>query len=214
VSGSLTRSRIVAGVVVLAALVGIVLVMTSDNGSTQGASDNDRSSTTEADVSSSTTAPGAGAAGIGGVREDPNHGDTTPLPVDVKVTGTEGLHAGDEVTVTVSADKGSKIYGLEMRQCREGTKVRNDGDMRPSVAGSCALNPLSAGADSYKVVPSEGDRVEMTATYKVGVGSDTFPLGDGGTSTVTCDHAHPCVLAVKYQIPDGFGFRTYPLTFA
>lgn len=136
------------------------------------------------------------------------------LPLDAEVEGTKGLQAGDVVTVTVDAEEGSLIYGVEMRMCRAGTVVRNDGDMLPTVSGNCISKPLSTGADAYKVVASDGARTSVTATYTVGTGTDTFPLDDGGTGSVTCDADHPCVLAVKYQIPDGFGFRTYPLTFS
>ena len=214
-----TSSRKVATLVLLVASMGVVLAVVSNDGSTAA----DGSGTTSVDGGSGSGGTAGGDDGAAGATTDdgtaggtssPSSTTPKPLPLAAEVTQTTGLKAGDEVVVAVRADDGSQIFGVEMRQCREGTVVNNDADMRPSVAGQCALGPLSPGADSYKIVPSEGDRTEVRATYKVGTGTSTFALGDGGTSTVTCDSSHPCVLAVKYQIPGGFGFRTYPLTFS
>jgi hypothetical protein len=138
---------------------------------------------------------------------------TTPpvsLPDKIQVSRTTGLHAGDLVTITVRADQGSQIFAVEMRQCRGGSTINNGGDWLPTVAGKCAPTL----GEGYKAVPGAPPFTSVTATYKVGTGSDTYKLDDGTSNTVTCDASHPCVLAVKYQIPNGFGFRTYPLTFS
>ena len=104
------------------------------------------------------------------------------------------------MTVTVKADKGSLIYGVEMRMCRAGAAITNDGDWLPTVTGQCASKGLSPGADGYKIVPSEGDRTQVTATYKVGTGTDTYMMDDGTKNSVTCDAAHPC--EPRGQVPD------------
>jgi hypothetical protein len=223
VSGAITRPRIVAAVVVVLALLGLVVALSADTGSTDAAKGKGANATSSTGAGGAAGSDGGstadgGTAGTDGAPVDGAGGTDSatqpPLPVEATVIGTTGLHAGDEVTVTVTADDGSKVYAVEMRQCEAGAVIHNDGDMRPSVAGKCAQGAISPGADAYKIVPSEGDRTAVTATYRVGVGSNTFQREDGSMDTVTCDHDHPCVLAVKYQIPDGFGFRTYPLTFA
>ena len=57
-------------------------------------------------------------------------------------------------------------------------------------------------------------RVTTDLSFRVGGGTDTFARQDGAAASITCDAAHPCQLSVKVQIPYGFGFRTFPLTFA
>ena len=190
---------------------------------TDGASGGDTGSGSTAGSTSSGSTEGTDTStgSSGGSTSDGSSGqseaDLPPqaaLPLEPKVSGTKGLHDGDEVTITVDADEGSSIYGVEMRMCRADSVIRNDGDMLPTVTGQCASKALSPGADGYKVVPNAPPYADMTATYKVGTGTDTYQLDDATSNSVTCDADHPCVLAVKYQIPNGFGFRTYPLTFS
>jgi hypothetical protein len=176
---------------------------TSDGGTTAG-------STTGADTGGSGGSTSDGSSG----QTEAELGPPAPLPLEPEISHTKGLRDGDEVTIDVKADDGSLIYGVEMRMCRADSVIRNDGDMLPTVTGQCASKPLSPGADGHKIVPSEAPHEQVTTTYKVGTGTDTYELDDASTNSVTCDADHPCVLAVKYQIPNGFGFRTYPLTFS
>ena len=214
-----SASRKLASAVLFVALLALLGVLASRSSGSAAA---DRSGSAAAGAtggdpgSTSSTAAGGGPGGAdavstNGVSTKP---DTTPLPLAAEIMNTTGLHNGDEVVVDATAEHGSLLYGVEMRLCKEGTIIANDGDMLPTVAGQCASEALSPGGDGYKIVPSEGARTEVHTTYKVSTGTNTFPLDDGGTGSVTCDAGHPCVLAVKYQIPNGFGFRTYPLTFA
>ena len=178
-----------------------------------------KDTTTTSGGSSGTTSDGGPASGgergstAGGSGAAANPA-AAPLDLKAQVKDTSGLHSGDAVTVHIDADKGSFIYGVEMRMCSAGTAVHNDFDMIPSTNGRCIGAPLAPGTDGFKIVPSDGDRTSMTTTYTVGTGSETNQLDAGGSATVTCDHDHPCELVVKYQVPNGFGYRTYPLTFA
>jgi hypothetical protein len=203
--------------VVLLALLGVRASRDSGGAPADRASQSTGGSETNGSGSTSPTDASAGDASA--ADEETSNGvstrpDTTPLPLASKVSNTTGLRNGDEVKVDATAESGSLLYGVEMRLCKEGTIIANDGDLLPTVAGQCASEALSPGGDGYKIVASEGDRTEVHTTYTVSTGTNTFPLDAGGTGSVTCDADHPCVLAVKYQIPDGFGFRTYPLTFA
>lgn len=214
-----TSSRKLAAVVLLVALVVLGIGALSHRGSSPSLAES-------AGTDVSTKEPGGGgdfggsvrsdsaAVSSTGIQGDSNAGPHDSLPVKAAVLNTTGLRAGDEVTIAVQASRGSAIYAVEMRVCKAGTIIRNEGDMLPTVSGRCAAHPLSAGASGFLQVPGAPPYREMVAAYKVGVGTDTFPLDEGGTASVTCDHDHPCVLAVKFQIPNGFGFRTYPLTFA
>jgi hypothetical protein len=211
----------------LAAVVLLVVLVVA--GAAIASSNNDGSASARtADTSSAGGPKSAGAGGSGsGTSQEGKAGsdrgasstpDTTlppaPLPLKAEVKGTKGLTDGDEVTITVRADKDSQVFAVEMRLCRQGTVVSNDGDMLPTVTGQCASKPLSPGTDGFKVASGEPPFDQVTATYKVGTGTDTYKMDDGTENSVTCDASHPCVLAVKYQIPNGFGFRTYPLTFS
>jgi hypothetical protein len=206
--------KLAAVVVVLIALVAIGAA----------ASSNGKSDNTAAHTPDTSSTGGAGKAGSGSgdsTTGGPGKASTTsttfkpaPLPLAAKVTDTNGLHSGDKVSITVKADAGSFIYAIEMRLCRADSVLHNDGDELPTVTGQCATKPLAPGTDGYKIVESTGERREITADYIVGTGTDTYQMDDGKMNAVTCDAAHPCLLWVKYQIPNGFGFRTYPLTFS
>jgi hypothetical protein len=53
----------------------------------------------------------------------------------------------------------------------------------------------------------------MDLKFRVGEGTSTYKTQDGDPVSITCGHGHPCTLAVKFQIPNGYGFRTYPLEY-
>jgi hypothetical protein len=212
-------SRKLAAVVLLVLVVVAGAAAASSGGKNGGSASARTNDSTTTGGSSKTNGSGASGQGRDGSTDGGASGtDPTlpppPLPLKAEVKGTKGLSDGDDVTITVEADKDSQVFAVEMRLCREGTTVSNDGDMLPTVTGQCASKPLSPGTDGFKVVSGEPPFDHVTATYKVGTGTDTYQMDDGTENAVTCDSSHPCVLAVKYQIPNGFGFRTYPLTFS
>jgi hypothetical protein len=205
----------------LAAVVLLVGVVVAAAAAASSSSHSGSASARTSDSASTGGAGSAGGAGGAGAGKDGQGGSSTtavttpaPLPVEAQVKGTTGLHSGDKVTISVKADKDSFIYAVEMRMCRADAVLNHDGDELPTVTGQCASQPLAPGTDGFKIVESDGNRTEINAEYIVGTGTDTYQMDDGTTAAVTCDAAHPCLLWVKYQIPNGFGFRTYHLTFS
>ena len=214
--------------IVLIGLLAVIAVASSGGGgSSSSASTSDRStSTTEGSSTgtggAATTSTGgepAATSTSGGADAGAGPGGaytiaSAQLPLTADISNTNGLHDGDVVSIDIAADKGSLIYGAEMRMCKKGTKITDDGQMLPTATGWCISKALSPGADGYKVQAGERPYDHLTATYKVGEGTDTYTMDDGSQGSVTCDKDNPCVLAVKFQVPNGFGFRTYPLTFS
>ena len=135
------------------------------------------------------------------------------LPVAVTVSATSGLADGQAVTVHVVPTGGSQIFGVEARMCKAGAVIDFDADFRPTQTGNCATKPLSANADGYLKAAAAPPYQSVDMTYRVGVGSDSYTTQSGTPVQITCGPDNPCVLAVKLQIPNGFGFQTYPLSF-
>jgi hypothetical protein len=140
-------------------------------------------------------------------------GGTKNMPLDVTVSNTNGLKDGDVVSIHVVPKKGSVIYGFETFLCRGGTQYRFDADIRASYTGNCVTKPLSAISQEYMAVRAGPPYSSVDATFRVGVGSDSYKTGDGKQVTVTCGHGSPCTLVLKLQYPNAFGFQPIPLTF-
>jgi len=136
------------------------------------------------------------------------------IPVDINVEGATGLKDAQEVRIRVKAHPGSAVYGFEAFLCNGGTSYSRDADIRPSLTGKCAADALSSGSDAYKEVRGAPPYEAVDATFRPGVGSASFAKRDETQATVTCGRAHPCQLVLKVQFPDGFAFRSYPLTYA
>ena len=135
------------------------------------------------------------------------------LPLTATVTNSTGLADGEPLTIHVEADDGSQVYVAEARLCAGGTVVQTDSDMRPSRTGHCISSPLSAVSDDFVSVESQPPYASLDLTFRVGVGQESYTTQDGEPITITCDREHPCTLAVKYQVPYGYGFRTYPIEY-
>ena len=209
-----------AAAVVVVVIVAAVLIAThsSKNGSASSASPTtattglaptttDRSSATTAvgDATTTTRAPGKGPAVTT---------TTVPIPLKVSVSATSGLHDGQAVTVTVSADKGSAFYGMDARLCAGAPTIATFYDYTPDPAGNCILHALSADSDSYLEVPVAPPNQTGTLTFRVGVGTDRFTTENLTKAAITCGPGHPCQLVVRLQYPHGYGFKAFPLTFA
>ncbi len=162
------------------------------------------SSTSPAPTTSTTAASGQGAATT----------TTQPIPLKVAVSGTTNLHDGQVVTVTVTADPGSAFYGLDARLCAGSPAITTFYDYTPDPAGNCILHPLSSNSDAYLEVPVASPYKTGTLTFRVGVGTDHFTTENLDKVAITCGPAHPCQLVVRLQYPNGFGFRSFPVTFA
>lgn len=141
---------------------------------------------------------------------------TTPdMPLQVAVTSpTTGLRNGDVVRVKVVPKGDAAVYGVEARLCAGDARVDQDPEFRPTQGGNCIGRALNPGSDNLVTVPVAPPYREADVSFRVGVGTDTFPLQDGGTATVTCGPANPCQVVLKLQYPKAFGFQSIPVTFA
>jgi hypothetical protein len=145
---------------------------------------------------------------------DPLNVAPDELPVEATVvSATTGLADGDVVTIEVAARDGSEIYVAEARLCAGDQEISEDIDMRPSLTGKCVSSPLSAGSDDFVSVASVPPYESLRLDFRAGVGSQTYTMQSGDEATITCDREHPCVVAVKFQVPNGYGFRTYPVEY-
>lgn len=214
-----------------AAVAGLAVVIAAG-----GCSSDDGAAKAAAKASSVTTAPAAagaqkdagavGAAGAAGAAGgagaepiatggDPAHvGVQDPaIPLQVAVTGNTGLHDGDPVSVHVEPKDGSVVYGFEAIMCAGNAQFSVDADIRPTYTGKCITNPLSPSSQKYMAVKADPPFKVAEATFKVGVGTNTYSTRDGDPVAITCGPGHPCQLVLKLQYPNGFGFAAYPLTF-
>lgn len=141
-------------------------------------------------------------------------GDTPiTVPAQVNVSGNNGARDGTPVVVRVQADAGSKLYGIEARLCRAGATFTFDADFLPTAAGNCIARPLSSGSDAKVEVPVPAPNQSGELTFRVGVGTDAFNDREGALVNITCGPGNPCQVVVKVQYPNGFGFKTYPVTY-
>lgn len=144
-----------------------------------------------------------------------NTGTVPPptLPVTVRMSSTSDLVDGQPVAIRVEAKNGSKMYGFEARICRADATFRGLYDFFPTVAGTCAAEPLSAGSDAYLRVQGQEPYESAEGVIRIGMGSNTFMLEDDRPATVSCDRSNLCKLVLMIQVPYGFGFQEYPLSY-
>lgn len=140
---------------------------------------------------------------------------TTPgMPVVVRLPKSDGVRAGDVVTVHVDPVAGSQLFGVDARLCRGDAAVRFDGEFIPTLGGICTPTALSPGSDARITVEGRPPFGGLDVDFRVGTGSSTFKTQSGAQATVTCDQSHPCQIVLKLQYPNGFGFQSVPLTFS
>jgi hypothetical protein len=174
-----------------------------------------------------TVAPGAaGSAGSQGPAGSTSDGSqlqavksasglngTPGMPLSVMVSNTQGLKDGDAVAVHVIPQKGSVVYGFEAFLCKAGVSYTLDPDIRPDDTGKCIAHPLSANSQDYIQVKASPPYSSADTTFRVGVGTDHFALTDGTPATVTCGPGHLCVIVLKLQYPNAFGFQVIPISY-
>lgn len=136
------------------------------------------------------------------------------LPVKVSMTSTTMIVDGQPITIKIEPTEATEMYGFEARICRNGALFRGLYDFFPTVAGTCAATPLSAGSDAYLRVQASPPYQVGEGTIRAGVGTSSFTTEDGEAVSVTCGRDDPCTLVLMVQVPYGFGFLEYPLTFA
>lgn len=135
------------------------------------------------------------------------------IPLNVAVSNTKGLKDGDPVTIHVTPKPGSVVFGFEAFLCKSGTTYAFDADIRPDDTGKCVAHKLSPISDDYLEVRAQPPYTSADATFRVGVGTDTFQLTDGSPASVTCGPSNPCAVVLKLQYPNGFGFEAFPVTY-
>jgi len=167
--------------------------------------------------------PATSASGDGYAYRDPegarkNTGTVPPpvLPVKVKLSSTQGLRDGDPVNIRIDAEDGSQVFAFTVHQCRRDAVIRNDGDFLDAPGGraNCAANPLSPRSDGPIRVQGEGEFRSVQGTYRIGVGSDSYQTVDAKPAAITCGPQNPCKLVLKIQVPYGFGYQEFPITYA
>ena len=140
-----------------------------------------------------------------------------PKPlVQVSMSSTQDLQDGQNIAIRVTPPAGSdsRIFGFDARVCQRDAPIRNMYDYFPTVSGYCASNPLSAGSDAHIQVAGAEPYQQVDMNFRAGVGSDSFTTDQGNGVTITCNSSHPCDLVLWIQVPYGFVFEHFPLTFA
>jgi len=217
-----SRSLLLSAAAVLAVVLIVVAVLVTTHSSKNGSASSASPTTTSSGAAPSTSDRSTATTGVGDgptTTRAPTKGPaapttTVPIPLKVSVSATSGLHDGQAVTVTVSADAGSSFYGMDARLCAGGPTIANFYDYTPDPAGNCILHALSADSDAYLEVPVAPPNQSGTLTFRVGVGTSRFTTENLTTAAITCGPGHPCQLVVRLQYPHGFGFRSFPLTYA
>jgi hypothetical protein len=167
--------------------------------------------------------PATSETGDGFAYTDPEeareHTGTVPppvLPATVKLSGTQGLRDGDPVNIRIDAEEGSQVFAFTVHLCRRDAKIRNDYDFLSAPGGraNCTANPLSPRSDGPLRFQGEGEFRSVQGTFRVGVGTDRFETIDGTQGTISCGPGNPCKLVLKIQVPYGFGYQEFPITYA
>ena len=218
VLGGWSPSRKIAAVVVIAALIGLFVASGQQN------DDRGAPERTEARAGEETSATGSGEAAGADSPSTTRPADAAAdsegsvviadLPLSTRISDTSGLRDGDTVHLEVTAEDRSSIFGVEIRTCIANPVVRVDADMLPTEGGQCAAEALSAKADGYLKQAGEPPYESLDVAYRVGVGTDRYRTSDGSTASVSCGARSPCSLVVKFQVPHGFGYRVFPISFA
>ena len=224
-----------AGAALAAVLLLVIVVVVATRGSDGSSTATD--TTAPASTSSTEAAPGASTSSTtidaGGVPPTTlptgdEVGTTGPtntdgnsimvpvrsLPLDVKIDDRSGLSDGDTVTVHVTAKDGSRIFGADARLCRADAVIENSADYAPTQGGQCIAAPLSSGSDAFVEQAGADPFSSLDLPFRVGTGTSTYQVQDGSSASITCGSGHPCTLVVRLQIPNGFGFQSFDLTFA
>jgi hypothetical protein len=208
----------VAAAVLVIAVAGAVLAARSSGSSRAASTTVPRATTSTTSGPAPTLAPGSsvGPTTTAGSASTTSLAPPTPgqLPLVVTVSSTSGLHDGQAVTVHVVPKPGSDIYGIEARVCAPKATITVESDFYPNQTGNCALHALSSRADAHVSVAASPPYQSSDLTFHVGTGSDHFTTEYGQSVSITCGPGHPCQLVLLLQVPGGFGFQSYPLTFA
>jgi hypothetical protein len=214
------RTALVVVVVVVAGLGGLALVVSHDGSKASGdaASSTVVSSVDPGQTGDTTTTselPAASSTSLADTIETaPKEPVSKDIPLAVVASNTTDLRDGDTVTVRVTPkDPGKVVYGFEMFICADGSSFQLDADIRPTFTGKCIEHPLSTSSGDYVKVAAAAPYQSADGTMKVGVGTDSYTTQNGKSVTIACGPGHPCLLVLKLQFQDAYGFQALPLTF-
>jgi hypothetical protein len=137
------------------------------------------------------------------------------LPVTVRMSSTSDLVDGQPISISITPKEGfpSEVYGFEARFCKADATFRGLYDFFPTVASKCINAPVSSNSDAYLEVRGSQPYQLAEGTIRAGIGSDAFTTEDDKGVQITCDQSHPCKLVLMIQVPYGFGFQEFPLTY-
>jgi len=217
-----------AAVAVLVVVLIVVLVASgpssSDGGGTQDATattatspaatiGTDPGATTTTPTSTpSTVAPPTSNMAPPSTTRDP-HAPLADLPLTVTQSATSGLKDGDKVSFHIVPDPGSQAFGVSIRLCRADATFPALDDFEPATAGKCIGHALSPDSDLLVETAGNPPYQGLDAEFRVGVGTDTYTMTDGTPVSITCGPSSPCQLVLLLQVPNAYGFRTYPVTY-
>ena len=132
--------------------------------------------------------------------------------------GTNGLVAGQSISIRVDRVGTNNINAIEVRLCKSGANIAMDSDFNPSQGGKC-INAPFAGSTNNDSVLADGvpgsSPTYATATFAVGTGTNTFTRQNSQTATITCDSSNPCELWVKVMTAANANqFKHFNVTYA
>lgn len=206
------RLGLAAGAIAIVAGAGLVLVSnrTNESDPTTVSAETIAAGSVQSVPSVPVTIPAVNPDSV----DSPDEPFTTPgMPVEIDVSATKGLRNSSTVTVRGVPQPGSSLFGIEARLCRGDVAITNDIDFRPTMAGLCAVSPLSPGTDARVSEAAAPPYQSVDLTFRVGAGTTTFLTQTNDEAIVTCDDTHPCQLVLKLQYPGAFGFMGIPVTF-
>lgn len=137
------------------------------------------------------------------------------LPITVRLSATTDLVDGQPISISVTPKDGfpTEVYGFEARFCKADATFSGLYDFFPTVSAKCIDAPVSASSDAYLEVRGSQPYQIAEGTIRAGVGSNAFTTEDDKGVRITCDGDHPCKLVLMVQVPYGYGFQEFPLTY-
>ncbi len=216
----------IGAAVLLVAVVVIALMATRSSSSDSSPAADAATSTLPADASvttssggpttMATTPPPAGGPTTSAASTPTTHDVHFPLadlPLTVTQTPTSGLHDGSKVSFHIVPTAGEQVFGVSVRLCAGDAKIEQLDDFEPATAGKCIGHALSSNSDLLIETAGNPPYQSLDVDFRVGVGTDTFKMTDGTPVSITCGPGHPCQIVLMLQVPNAFGFKTYPVTY-
>jgi hypothetical protein len=148
--------------------------------------------------------------------DGPEKTGTTPpktLPVVVSISSTKNLTDGQVIAIHAQPTAKSQMYGFEARLCAPKASFQVEFDFYPTQTGNCISKPLSSDSQAHGIVQAGAPYQSADLRFRVGEGTNTYTDVDGKKISITCGPDHPCQLVLLLQVPYGFGFEAFPLTF-